>query len=66
MHGSSSHWKQPTVKCCKKYCMSNATDGTDDDMLWYVSEEDVDVRSECEKDEGSECKHRDRNTEWER
>jgi len=46
--------------------MSNATDGTDDDMLWYVSEEDVDVRSECEKDEGSECKHRDRNTEWER
>ena len=30
---------------------SNAVDGTDDDMLWNDSEEDRDVRSECEEDE---------------
>jgi len=30
---------------------SNAVDGTDDDMLWNDSEEDGDVRSECEEDE---------------
>jgi len=57
---------EATVKCCKKYCMSNAMDGIDDDMLWNGSEEDVDVRSECEEDEGTKCKHGDRNTDWER
>ena len=46
--------------------MSNAMDGTDVDMLWNGSEEDVGVRCECEEDEGTECKHGDRNTEWER
>jgi len=46
--------------------MSNAMDGTGDVMLWNGSEEDVDVRSECEEDEGTECKHGGRNTDWER
>jgi len=30
-----------TVKGCKKYCIRNVVDGTDDDMIWNV-------RSECE------------------
>ena len=41
-------------------------DGTGDVMLWNDSEEDVDVRSECEEDEGTECQHGGRNTDWER
>jgi hypothetical protein len=32
-----------------------AVGGTDDDMLWTGSEEDGDVRSECEEDEGTDC-----------
>ena len=39
-----------SVNCCKKCGISNAMGGTDDDMLWNGSEEDVDVRSECEED----------------
>ena len=54
------------MKCCKKCFISNAMDRTDDDMLWNGSEEDVDVRGECEEDEGTDCRHGDRNTEWER
>ena len=46
--------------------ISNAVDGTEDDTLWNDSEEDVAVRSECEEDEDTDCKHGDRNTEWER
>jgi hypothetical protein len=42
-----------TVKGFKKCCVSNAMDGTDCDMLWNGSEEDGDVRSECEEDEGT-------------
>jgi hypothetical protein len=38
-----------TVKGFKKCCISNAVDGTDDDMLRNGSEEDGDVRSECKK-----------------
>ena len=29
--------------------------GTDDGMLWNGSEEDGNVRSECEEDEGTNC-----------
>jgi hypothetical protein len=38
------------VKGFKKCCLSNAVDGTDDDVLWNGSEEDENVRSECEED----------------
>jgi hypothetical protein len=31
----------------KKYCVSNAMDETDDDVLWKGSEEDGDVKREC-------------------
>ena len=36
----------------KKCCISNAVDGTNDDMLWNGNEE---VRSECEENEGTDC-----------
>jgi hypothetical protein len=38
------------VKAFKMCCISNAVDGTDDDMLWN-DKEDGDVRNESEKDE---------------
>ena len=37
--------------------MSNAVDETDDDMLWNGSEEDGDVKNECEEDG-------DNDTDW--
>jgi hypothetical protein len=43
-----------TVKGCKKCCVSRVEE-TDDDILWDGSEEDGNVRSECEKDEGTDC-----------
>ena len=43
---------------------SNVVDGTDDNMLRNDSEEDGDVRSECEKDEGTDCEDRDSDTDW--
>jgi hypothetical protein len=43
-----------TVKDFKKCCISNAMDGTEDDMLWNDSEENGNVRSECEEDEDSD------------
>ena len=46
-----------TVKGFKKCCISIGMEGTDDDMLWNV-------RSECEKDEGTNCENGDSNTNW--
>jgi hypothetical protein len=43
-----------TVKGFKKSCMSNAVVGTDDDLLWNGLEEDGNVRSDCEEDDGTE------------
>jgi hypothetical protein len=37
----------------KKCHISIAMDGIDEDMLWNDSEEDVNVRSGCEEDEGT-------------
>jgi len=48
-------WQEVTVKGFKKCCISNAVDGTDDYMFWNGSEEDGDVKSECEEDEGTDC-----------
>ena len=36
------------MKGIKKCCISNAMNETDDSMLWYDSEEDGNVKSECE------------------
>jgi hypothetical protein len=53
-----------TVEGFKNSYISNAGDGTDDDMLWNGSEEDGDVRSECEEDEGTDCEDGDSNNGW--
>jgi hypothetical protein len=45
---------EATAKGFKKCCISNAVDGTDDDMLWNGIVEDGDLRSEREEDEGTE------------
>jgi hypothetical protein len=45
-------------------CISNVMDGTDDDMLWNGSEEDGDMSSECEEDEGTDCQDGDNNNSW--
>jgi len=39
-------------------------DGTDDDMLWNGSEENGNVESEDEEDEGIDCKDGDSDTDW--
>ena len=38
--------------------------GTDDDMLWNCSEEDGNVRCECEEDEGTDCEDGDSDIDW--
>jgi hypothetical protein len=53
-----------TVKGFKKCCISNTVDGTEDDMLWNGSEEDGDVRSDCEDDEGTNCEDGESDTLW--
>jgi len=42
----------------------NAVDETDDDLLWKISEKDGNVRSECKKDEGTDCEDGDGDTGW--
>jgi hypothetical protein len=37
--------------------------GTDDGMLWNGSEENGNVRSECEEDEGTDCESGDSDTD---
>jgi hypothetical protein len=39
-------------------------DETYDDKLWNGSEEDGDVRSECEEDEDTDCGGADSDTDW--
>jgi hypothetical protein len=51
------------VKGFKVCCISSPTDETDDDTLWNGSEEDGNVRSECEE-EGTDCEDGDSDTDW--
>ena len=53
-----------TVKGIKRCCISNAADGTDDDMLWNGNEEGENVSSEYKKREGTECGDGDSDTDW--
>jgi len=39
-------------------------DKTDNDMWWNGDEEDGNVRSECEGDEGTDYEDRDSDTYW--
>jgi hypothetical protein len=51
-----------TVQGFKKYSTFNAVDGTDC-VLWNCSEQDGNVRSEREEDEGTNCDDGDSDTE---
>ena len=51
------------MKGFNKCCISNGMDGIDD-ISWNGSEEDGDVRRECEEDKGTDCEHGDSDTEW--
>jgi len=51
------------VKGFKKSCISNAVDGTDDDLLWNGSEEVGNV-SAGEEGEGSDCEDVNSDTDW--
>jgi len=53
-HLTRSVWKEFFKKCCT----SNPIDGTDN-MLWNGSDKNVHVRSECEEDQGTDCKDKD-------
>ena len=53
------------MKGFKKCCVYNAVDETDDDdMLWNGSEEDGNVRNECEEDEGTYWLDGDSDIDW--
>ena len=47
-----------------KCCISNAVDETEYDMLWNGGEEDGNVSSECDEDEGTVCDDRGSDTDW--
>ena len=44
--------------------MACAVDEADDGILWNGSEENGNVRDECEEDEGTDCEGRDSDTDW--
>jgi len=46
----------------RKCCISSAVDKTADNMLWNGSEEDGNVRSVCEVDQGTDCEDGDSDT----
>ena len=50
------------LKIFKKCCISNAVDGTDDDILWN-DEEDGPIRGEFEEDEGTDHEDGDSDTD---
>ena len=54
------------MKGFKKCCLSSAVDETDDDMLWKGSEEDRNMRTECEEDESTHYEDGDSDTDWSR
>jgi len=51
------------VKGFKKCCISNTIDEIDD-MFSHTSEEDGNVRTKCEEDEGTDCADEDSDTDW--
>ena len=55
--------QEVTVKGFKKCCICNAADRTDGGVLWNNSEENGNVRSECEEEEGIHCEYGDNDTD---
>jgi len=58
------HISPEVTEGLKKCCMSTALDGTDDDMSRNGSEEERNVRSECEEDESTDQEGGDSDTVW--
>ena len=52
------------MKGFKKHCISRAVDGADGDVLFSGSEDDGNVRSECEENEGTDFEDGDCDTDW--
>jgi hypothetical protein len=53
-----------TVKGFKMCCISNVMVGTDNDMLWNSSEEDGNIRGECEEDKGTNFEDENSDSGW--
>ena len=47
------------MKGFKKCCITNAIEKSDGGMLWNDSEEDGNVSTECEEEEGADCEERE-------
>jgi hypothetical protein len=45
-------------------CISSVVESTDVDVLWDGSEQDGNVRSECEEDKGTDCEDGNSDAEW--
>jgi len=56
------HLTRSDLKGFKKCCISTALDETD--RLWNGSEEDGNVRSECQEDADTNCEDGDSDTVW--
>jgi hypothetical protein len=52
------------VKGFEKCCILTEMGENDGDMLWNDSEEDVNVKSDCEEDERTACEDGDSDTDW--
>jgi hypothetical protein len=52
------------MKGFRKCCISNEMDETDNGILWNSSEEEGNVRSECEENEGTNCEDENSGTDW--
>jgi len=52
-----------SVQGCKKCCVSNAINETDDGIRWNGREEDGNAGSECEGEEGTDCEDGDSDTD---
>jgi hypothetical protein len=56
----------PSSDCLKKHNISEGSSVADrmgNNMMWNDHEEDVDVRNECEEDEGTDCEDGDSYTD---
>jgi len=61
-NGIAVHLTRVTVKCFKKCCICGAVDGADCDMLRHNREEDGNISSVCDGDEGTDCEDGDNDT----
>ena len=52
------------MKGFNMYSISSAVHETENDMLWNGSEEDGNVRDECQEDEGTHCEDGNSDTDW--